>query len=131
MWFIGKKKGKTGNCGEKGITYYMGKMYLLAHLVQLHWVDNYMEVFCNCYRYQENILLIETSPSLYIQFLTNLTLHYRCSTATTFADLCIALLLTTAKGSSFCCKIKKKVFKFFFSFMRKLYFLRINTTTKY
>ncbi len=63
-------------------------MYLLEHLAQLHSVDNNcVEVFRNYYyycRYQEYIMLIETSPSLYIQLPANLTLYYN-STATTFA----------------------------------------------
>lgn len=59
-------------------------MYLLEHLVQLHSVDNYMEVFRNYYRYQEYIMSIETSPSLCIQLLASLTLYYNLA-ATTFA----------------------------------------------
>lgn len=97
-------------------------MYSLEHLAQLHWVDNCMEVFRNCYRYQENIMLIETSPSSYIQLPANLTLH-GYSTATTFATTheCIALLLEIVKENVFVFQKKKKFRSFCFSFMWKLF----------
>lgn len=82
-------------------------MYLLEHLVQLHSVDNYVEVFRNNCRYQECIMLNETSPSLYIQLLANPTLYYNLVlVATTLATHKYLYLLYRKRNIC----VKKKIF---------------------
>lgn len=108
-------------------------VHLLEHLAQLHWVDNYVEVFCNFYPYRVCTALIEISLSWYIPLPTNLTLYYDSTVvlvvvvATTFCNShTIYCTFTYTASGKFVSKRNCKVFlraKFKVLFYVKTFFL--------